>query len=573
MKHLRTDIAVIGAGPAGLAAALEAKRLGVEKTLLLERDVELGGILQQCIHDGFGIHRFGRRLSGNQYAQSFIDQVETSGIDVLTETMVLEITADRRVFACNKQDGILDIECGAIILAMGCRERTAAQTLIYGDRPVGVLTAGAVQRYINMEGCLPGRTAVILGSGDIGLIMARRMTLEGIQVKGVYEVMERPGGLTRNIVQCLDDFGIPLHLSETVTWVRGRDRVEAVTTVKVGPDRTPISGTEQEVPCDLLVLAVGLIPENELSVKAGIKLDPHTKGPALDSAYMTSVPGIFAAGNVAAVFDLVDYVSLSGEFAAQGASAFLRGELSALGRDPVEAGANVSFVTPQWIRREHPTGKTAFFLRVKEPAAAAELVCSTEGQVRLKKQCRHVAPPEMLSFKLEPSGPLLVDMHLDEPSGGPGVPPPAGALRGWNPRRGGSGGPEGRSGGETSPSPSLEVICIVCPNSCRLTVTDNEGGLTATGNECPRGEKHGIQEYSAPTRMLTTTVAVSGGTLPRLPVISREEIPKARLNQCLQELYQIALRAPIHCGDVIVQNICNTGVDVVASRSMKKKEG
>jgi NADPH-dependent 2,4-dienoyl-CoA reductase/sulfur reductase-like enzyme len=411
MKKVRTGIAVIGAGPAGLAAALEAERLGAGKVLLLERDAELGGILQQCIHDGFGIHRFGRRLSGNQYAQSFIDEVEGSDIEVLTETMVLEIGADRRITACNKRDGILDIECGALILAMGCRERTAAQVLIYGDRPAGVLTAGAVQRYINMEGCLPGRTAVILGSGDIGLIMARRMTLEGIEVKGVYEVMENPGGLTRNIVQCLDDFNIPLHLSQTVTWVRGRNRVESVTTAKVGPDHKPIPGTETEVPCDLLVLAVGLIPENELSVKAGIELDPRTKGPVLDSAFMTSIPGIFAAGNVAAVFDLVDYVSQSGEAAARGAAAFLRGELSAPGWDPVEAGENINFVVPQRVRREDSAGKTAFFLRVKTPKEGADLVCSTEGRIRLKKRCRHVAPPEMLSFETETGGPLLVEMR------------------------------------------------------------------------------------------------------------------------------------------------------------------
>jgi NADPH-dependent 2,4-dienoyl-CoA reductase/sulfur reductase-like enzyme len=413
MKQVRTDVAVIGAGPAGLAAALEAKRLGAENVLLLERDTELGGILQQCIHDGFGIHRFGRRLSGNQYAQSFIDQVEKSDIEVLAETMVLEVCPDRHIFACNKQDGILDIECGAIILAMGCRERTAAQVLIYGDRPAGVLTAGAVQRYINMEGCLPGRTAVILGSGDIGLIMARRMTLEGIQVKGVYEVMESPGGLTRNIVQCLDDFNIPLHLSETITWVRGHNRVESVTAVKVGPDRKPIPGTETEIPCDLLVLAVGLIPENELSVKAGIKIDPRTRGPVLDSAYMTSVPGIFAAGNVAAVFDLVDYVSLSGEFAARGAMAFLKGKLSADGWDTVEAGENVNFVIPQRIRREVSGGKTVFFLRVKSQAQAADLVCSTAGKVRLKKRCRYIAPPEMLSFETETQGSLLVEMKKE----------------------------------------------------------------------------------------------------------------------------------------------------------------
>jgi NADPH-dependent 2,4-dienoyl-CoA reductase/sulfur reductase-like enzyme len=421
MKQVHTDIAVIGAGPAGLAAALEAKRLGVEKVMLLERDADLGGILQQCIHDGFGIHRFGRRLSGNQYAQIFIDQVEKSAIEVLTETMVLELGADRRIFACNKRDGILAIECGAVILAMGCRERTAAQVLIYGDRPAGVLGAGAVQRYINMEGYLPGRSAVILGSGDIGLIMARRMTLEGIDVKGVYEVMESPGGLTRNIVQCLDDFNIPLHLSETVTCVHGRTRVEAVTTVKVGPDRKPIPGTETVVPCDLLVLAVGLIPENELSVKAGIEIDPRTKGPFLDSAFMTSVPGIFAAGNVAAVFDLVDYVSQSGETAARGASAFLRGELSASGWYPVESGENINFVVPQRIRRESSMGKSTFFLRVKKPAAAAELVCSAEdGHVKMRKRCRHLAPPEMISFDIEAgvSGPLLVEMRGSILSGG-----------------------------------------------------------------------------------------------------------------------------------------------------------
>jgi NADPH-dependent 2,4-dienoyl-CoA reductase/sulfur reductase-like enzyme len=419
MKKTRVDIAVIGAGPAGLAAALEAKRLGVGKVILLERDAELGGILQQCIHDGFGIHRFGRRLSGNQYAQVFIDQVEASDIEVLAETMVLEVGADRRIFACNRRDGILDIECGVIILAMGCRERTAAQALIYGDRPVGVLTAGAVQRYINMEGRLPGRTAVILGSGDIGLIMARRMTLEGVKVKCVYEVMDSPGGLTRNIVQCLDDFGIPLRLSETVAWIRGRDRLESVVTVKVGPDRKPIPGTETEVACDLLVLAVGLIPENELSVKAGIEIDPRTKGPVLDSSFMTSAPGIFAAGNVAAVFDLVDYVSQSAEIAARGAAAFLRGELSASGWDPVEAGENVSFVVPQRVRREKPAGKAAFFLRVKKPTAQAELICfakskeQAEGRIRLKRRCRHVAPPEMLSFETETGDTLLVEVRRE----------------------------------------------------------------------------------------------------------------------------------------------------------------
>jgi len=410
MKKRSVDIAVIGAGPAGLAAALEAARLGAGKVLLLERDTDLGGILQQCIHDGFGIHRFGKRLSGTQYAQNFIDEIEKSSVEILLDTMVLELTDDRKIFACNKQDGILEIDAGAVILAMGCRERTASQVLIYGERPAGVLTAGVVQRYINMEGYLPGSNAVILGSGDIGLIMARRMTLEGIKVKGVYEVMSSPGGLTRNIVQCLDDFDIPLHLSHTVVKVNGRKRVESVIIAEVDAERKPIPGTEQEIPCDLLVLAVGLIPENELSVRAGIEIDNITKGPVLDSAFMTSVPGIFAAGNVAAVFDLVDYVSQSAEIAARGAVAFIRGELNASGWDPVSAGENVSFVVPQRLRRETTREKRVFFLRVKKPEKAASLVCSATDGIIFEKRCRYLAPPEMISFQAEASGALLVEM-------------------------------------------------------------------------------------------------------------------------------------------------------------------
>jgi NADPH-dependent 2,4-dienoyl-CoA reductase/sulfur reductase-like enzyme len=411
MKERTVDIAVIGAGPAGLAAALEAERAGAGSVLLLERDSDLGGILQQCIHDGFGIHRFGKRLSGSQYAQNFIDSIETSSVETLTDTMVLELGSDRRIIACNRQDGIMEIRCGAVILAMGCRERTAAQVLIYGDRPAGVMTAGAVQRYINMEGYLPGKTAVILGSGDIGLIMARRMTLEGIAVKGVYEVMSSPGGLTRNIVQCLDDFGIPLHLSETVTWVTGRKRVESVTTAKVDAERKPIPGTETEIPCDLLVLAVGLIPENELSLQAGIEIDPRTKGPVLDSAFMTSVPGIFAAGNVAAVFDLVDYVSLSAEIAARGAVAFLRDGQTVPPSEAVSAGENVNFVVPQRVRSGQE--KRTFFLRVRQPEKAATLAVTGADGAAWTKRFRHLAPPEMISFETDAQGPLLVEMRKE----------------------------------------------------------------------------------------------------------------------------------------------------------------
>lgn len=407
MKEINVDIAVIGGGPAGLAAALEAKKQGAGKVLILERDLALGGILQQCIHDGFGLHRFGSRLSGSEYAQRFVDMLAGMDIEIMLDTMVLELTHDRRIYACNQDVGMIRIACGAVILAMGCRERSASQVMLLGGRPAGVMTAGAAQRYINMEGYLPGKNAVIMGSGDIGLIMARRMTLEGINVSGVYELMATPGGLTRNIVQCLDDYGIPLHLATTVTRIHGNRRIEGVTVMKVGTDRKPIAGTEEYVPCDLLVLAVGLIPENELSNGAGVEMDPVTRGPVVDNHFMTSVPGIFACGNVAVVFDLVDYVSDSGEVAARGAVKFLRGELDGEAKYvPTQAGENVNFVVPQRVRASDD-GVT-LYLRVKNTAYDVNMVCSQEGEKVYAKRHRFVAPPEMISCKID--GPVRLPL-------------------------------------------------------------------------------------------------------------------------------------------------------------------
>ncbi|MDO4289153.1 MAG: FAD-dependent oxidoreductase [Eubacterium sp.] len=393
MRQIQTDCAVIGGGPAGLAAAIKAHRGGLS-TLIIERDLSLGGILQQCIHDGFGLQRFKRRMTGGQYAQVFIDEAEQEGIAVKLDTMVLEIRPDKTIYAVNTEDGLLEIKAKTIILAMGCRERTRSQVMIYGTRPAGVLTAGAVQRYINMEGYLPGKKAVILGSGDIGLIMARRMTLEGIEVKGVYEIMHTEGGLTRNIVQCLEDYGIPLHLATTVTKIHGKGKIEGVTVAKVDENLKPIAGTEEYIECDLLVLSVGLIPENELSEQLDIEMDPRTRGPVVDEQMMTSMPGVFAAGNVVTVFDLVDYVSQTGEMAAQGAIRYLEGDLEDRVYRPVEAGDNVSFVVPQRIGDTE--GKVPVFMRVRKPDEKVRLMC-TQGDVahKLKKHAV-VKPPEMV---------------------------------------------------------------------------------------------------------------------------------------------------------------------------------
>jgi NADPH-dependent 2,4-dienoyl-CoA reductase/sulfur reductase-like enzyme len=399
MKRIKTDVAVIGGGPAGLAAALEARRLGAE-TLLIERDHELGGILQQCIHDGFGLLRYGERLSGCQYAQRYIDDVESSGVQVLTDTMVLDLTPGREVIAVNSSDGMVRVEAGAIILCMGCRERTRSQVFILGTRPAGVYTAGVVQRFINMEGFLPGRRAVILGSGDIGLIMARRMTLEGIEVEGVYEVMPNPGGLTRNIVQCLEDYDIPLHLSHTVVKVHGKKRVEGVTVARAGADMKPVPGTERHIDCDLLVLSVGLIPENELTQGLDIEMDPVTRGPVVDADMMTSAPGIFAAGNAVAVFDLVDYVSETGVCAARGAVKFIRGEHTHREKYvPTVAGENVLYVLPQ--RVAPGSGTVDLYMRARRPLRGAAVTASAGAETLLNKRYPVVAPPEMVHVRLQ----------------------------------------------------------------------------------------------------------------------------------------------------------------------------
>ncbi len=347
------ELVIIGGGPAGLAAAIGARQEGVEDILILERDHCLGGILNQCIHNGFGLHTFQEELTGPEYASRFIKQVQDKKIHYKLDTMVLDITKDKIITALNEEDGILEIKTKAIILAMGCRERPRGAINIPGDRCAGIYSAGTAQKLVNMDGYMPGKEVVILGSGDIGLIMARRMTLEGANVKAVVELMPYSGGLKRNIVQCLDDFNIPLLLSHTVTNIKGKDRLKGVTISKVDENKNPIKGTEQYIPCDTLLLSVGLVPENELSKKAEIKLSPVTGGPIVKESLETNVEGIFACGNVLHVHDLVDFVTAESMQAGKNAARYLRGKNFQEEGIELVATNGVRYTVPQSINKEN----------------------------------------------------------------------------------------------------------------------------------------------------------------------------------------------------------------------------
>lgn len=395
------DIVIVGGGPAGLAAAVEARKNGVRSVLIVDRDIELGGILQQCIHNGFGLHIFNEELTGPEYAERFINELKDLGIELKLDTMVLGIGADKVLTMINSRDGLVKVNAKAVILAMGCRERTRGALSIPGTRPSGIFTAGSAQRFVNKEGYMVGREIVILGSGDVGLIMARRLTLEGAKVKAVAEVLPYPGGLIRNIVQCLDDYGIPLFLNHTVIDIKGRDRVEGVVIAEVDQSRKPIKGTEQYFECDTLLLSVGLIPENELSKGAGIKLDSVTGGPVVNESMETSIEGIFACGNVVHVHDLVDYVTEESRRAGRSAAKYVKNELKK--ESPVvitKPGTGIRYIVPQIIKVENVEKAVDLFMRVDNIYENRKLVIKVDGVVMREIKKRILRPGEMERIKI-----------------------------------------------------------------------------------------------------------------------------------------------------------------------------
>ena len=439
------DIVIVGGGPAGLAAALAARENGVADILILEREDRLGGILNQCIHNGFGLHTFQEELTGPEYAARYIEKVEELQIPYKLQTMVLNIMPDKRVAAMNREDGLFEVQAKAVILAMGCRERPRGALNIPGFRPAGIYTAGTAQRLVNIEGFLPGRKIVILGSGDIGLIMARRLTLEGARVQAVVEILPKSGGLQRNIVQCLEDFDIPLLLRHTVVDIKGRERVSGVTVSAVDEQGKPIPGTGQEYDCDTLLLSVGLIPENELTRELGARMDPATHGPVVNEKLETTIPGVFACGNVLHVHGLVDSVS----------------------EEAAEAGKN-----------------------------AAVYIKQTEER---------------------------------------------------------------------------RLTCIICPKGCSLRVRLEAGRVTLVeGNHCKRGAQYAEKEVTNPTRTVTTIIPVRGGREKILSVKTRTDIPKAKVQACVQALKNVTAEAPVQIGDVILSDVAETGVDIIATKEISE---
>jgi CxxC motif-containing protein/NADPH-dependent 2,4-dienoyl-CoA reductase/sulfur reductase-like enzyme len=543
------DVIVVGGGPAGLAAGISAAENGAKSVLILERNDTLGGILNQCIHNGFGLHHFKEEMTGPEYACRFIARLaEYPVIEVLTGAMVLDVSGDKTVSVIHAEHGYMRLAARAVVLSMGCRERTRGAIGIPGARPSGIFTAGSAQLYMNIEGFTVGRRIVILGSGDIGLIMARRLTLEGAKVLGVYEVQPYSSGLTRNIVQCLEDYGIPLHLSHTITDIRGEKRVEQVVIQQVDGQRKPVPGTEQVIDCDTLLLSVGLIPENELSRQAGLEISPRTNGPVVYENMETSIPGIFACGNVAHVHDLVDFVTA--ESIRAGAAAARYAPQSPGKTIAVQNGDGVGYTVPQKVRLENVGKAVDIFFRVTAMYKTSKIEVTSGDAVIASFKREHLAPGEMEKITLPKSfiekadGPLIVSVNSAERLSGSPVK--------FRTKR---------------PDGITELICIVCPKGCHLQVDENRD-FAVTGNNCERGAEYGRQEVTNPTRVITSTVCAAGGTIERMPVKTDKTIPKAKIFDAMRLLDGLEVKSPVKLGDVVVKNVCGTEANFVSTRPL-----
>ena len=600
------DLVIIGGGPAGLAAALGARKQGIKDILIVERDKELGGILNQCIHNGFGLHTFKEELTGPEYAGRYIEQVKDAGIPYVIDSMVLSIQSmsqyksslqadqceynkekyseadqdkyskkkytDKIITMVSRTEGIIQIQAKAVILAMGCRERPRGALNIPGYRPAGIYSAGTAQRLVNMEGYLPGREVVILGSGDIGLIMARRMTLEGAHVKVVAELMPYSGGLKRNIVQCLNDYDIPLKLSHTVVDIHGKERVTGITLAKVDEKGKPIPGTEEEYACDTLLLSCGLIPENELSRELGVKLNPVTSGPVVDESLETNVPGVFACGNVLHVHDLVDFVSEEADRAGTCAARYILqenqssnpgidqesqysdsdiGKVSKMNDNndpviPLISTGCVRYTVPSAIHLSKMPDKLKVRFRVGKVVknCAVDVYCKEENsEKRIKTKKRPVVAPGEMEEILLGREELLKYPDLQQLI--------ITVKEGYT-------------------MEEKKLICIGCPLGCELCAVLERGEvISVTGNTCKRGDAYARKELVSPERTVTSTVKMSDGRM--LPVRTKTDIPKAKVLECVRELKHVVVEAPVETGQIIVQDIAGTNVPVIATKKMGER--
>ncbi|WP_448521251.1 FAD-dependent oxidoreductase [Pseudothermotoga sp.] len=536
------DVAVIGAGPAGLAAALSAHKNG-STVVLIEREPELGGILKQCIHDGFGILHFRRRLTGPEYAELFIEELLKTDVHVLSSTFLLDVRREQGTFTLLLQNakGIFSIQSKAIVLATGCRERTSRQVFIHGERPAGIMTAGTAQRFVNMMGLLPFKRCVVLGSGDIGLIMARRLTIEGAKVIGVYEIKFEPAGLLRNVSQCLHDFKIPLYLSYTVSKVFGRNRVEKVEVVKVDRNLSFVAGSEKTIECDGLLLAVGLIPENELAEKLSLQIDQVTNGPFVDQYFMGTVEGVFSCGNSLHVHDLVDYVTWTGFEAGKWASEYAKGKLKVQKRVPLKFDSSLQYCVPQML--SFPLiGKVRIYFRTKWKLVNAQIAVSQAGQELVSKKFK-ILRPQQIEFvdvvpKIENE---TLEVSLKDVST------------------------------EELDQPLKSLVCIVCPKGCEIELYGEASNPVFRGYSCEKGFEFAKQDIINPKRVLCTTVLTKGSRL--LPVRTDREIPLESFEKVMNRVKSIVVKKPVRRGEVIVENIENTNANLVATATLYNLSG